>query len=211
MKRKKMAMQKLKLKVCGMRELENIQAIDALSPDFMGFIFYNESKRYIGNQQFLPQVTAKKVGVFVDESTDKVQEIAREWGLDFIQLHGNETRGYCRSLFESGLKLIKAFSIAEGFDFRTVTEYEPFIHYFLFDAKGELRGGNGVTFDWHILESYNGSRPFFLSGGIAPGNVHQLKEWSHPKLFAIDVNSGVEIAPGLKSVDKLKQLISNLK
>jgi phosphoribosylanthranilate isomerase len=200
---------KIKLKVCGMRDPENILQVAELHPDYMGFIFYSKSKRHVGdNFKIPPQLDKiiKRVGVFVNESTEKIVELALVHNLDFIQLHGNEQMSQCVELKQKKLGVIKVFSMEEGFDFLNVAPYKKVVDYFLFDTKSDRYGGTGKTFDWNLLGRYDQEIPFFLSGGLSAVNIQRAKNLVYRNLHALDVNSGVEILPGLKSIDKLKVL-----
>ncbi len=200
---------KTKLKVCGMRDPENILQVAKGHPDYMGFIFYSKSKRYVGdNFKIPPQLdkNIKRVGVFVNESTEKMLELAQIHKLDFIQLHGGEPMSQCVELKQKKLGVIKVFSIEEGFDFLNVAPYKKVVDYFLFDTKSDGYGGAGKIFDWNLLTRYDQEIPFFLSGGLSVVNIQRAKNLVYRNLHAFDVNSGVEILPGLKSIDKLKVL-----
>lgn len=201
----------VKLKICGMRDLANIAAVSALHPDYMGFIFYNGSPRFVGESFVLSELPAsiKKVGVFVNETTERMLSIAKEYSLDFIQLHGNESAEQCVELSRK-VSLIKAFSIDGDFDFKNINPFKESASYFLFDTKGKYYGGNAKTFDWTLLEKYDQQIPFFLSGGISAENVQNLELIKNLNIHAIDVNSGAEVAPGLKDVSKIKKLKSDL-
>ena len=198
----------VKLKICGMRDPANIAEVIALHPDYMGFIFYDKSPRYVGESLELPVIpqSIKKVGVFVNERTETVTRTARDYKLDFVQLHGTETPEQCETLKDEGIEVIKAFSVDENFDFNTINSFKEHVQYFLFDTKGNYFGGNAKTFDWSLLQKYDQSVPFFLSGGISPENVSTLKELGNLNIHAVDVNSGVETAPGVKDVNKIKKL-----
>ncbi len=207
-------MSSVKLKVCGMKQRENILEVATLNPDFMGFIFYANSPRYVGGAFKMPaelSPTIKRVGVFVNESTERMLELSMQHQLEFVQLHGDETPGQCRQLKEQGLKVIKAFAVDESFDFKSLPNFEPFVDYFLFDTKGAQRGGNGIPFDWRMLTNYKSDVPFLLSGGIDPVNVGKIPQINNSNLFAIDVNSGVEESPGIKSVHKLAALQAKIR
>lgn len=204
----------MKVKVCGMREPANIRQVAALQPDYMGFIFYKESKRYCEGHispELLAELPAgiQKVGVFVNEFSEVILEIAQKYKLDLIQLHGRESPGQCRVLKEAGLTIIKAFSVDDRFVFENTLLYERYCDYFLFDTRGNNYGGNGTVFDWEILKGYFSDIPYFLSGGLNLENL-QSKEFEklRPKPFAIDVNSGFELEPGLKDVEKLRRLFA---
>ncbi len=193
-----------------MRESANIRSVASTRPDFMGFIFYKKSPRYVGENFSMPDDlddNIQRVGVFVNEDVYAIVDLVSKHRLDFIQLHGDESPGYCKALKEKGIGIIKVFSMGDSFDFATTDQYKSEVDYFLFDTKGKARGGNGVTFNWSLLENYKGTIPFFLSGGIDPENVNEVFSLSHEQLFAIDVNSGIESAPGIKDISKLNLLI----
>jgi phosphoribosylanthranilate isomerase len=201
----------MKIKVCGMREQENIAALCQLPIDFIGFIFYQKSSRYVDS---LPNVeiheAIKRVGVFVNASIEDIEQKVDFFDLDFIQLHGDETAEYCQSLKNKGYQIIKAFAVDGGFDFQQIDAYEASCDFFLLDAKGASYGGNGVQFDWRVLEKYPSDKPFFLSGGIDLSSIDGIRKLDIPQLYAIDVNSKFEIKPGLKDIEKVKNLTTNI-
>ena len=193
------------VKVCGMRDAENIREVEALGIDLMGFIFWPKSSRYVSTlPSYLPEKT-KRVGVFVDEEIEVVKKNAQEYALHYIQLHGNETPDYCAQLKD--YKLIKAFNIATADDFVKTKSYETLVDYFLFDTKGKSVGGNGTKFDWSVLADYHGTTPFILSGGIGPDDAACIRNIRHPQLAGIDLNSRFEIRPALKDIAKLKAFL----
>ena len=205
----------MKVKVCGMRDPENIRQVAALQPDFMGFIFYSGSKRFVGGH-FTPELLAslpssiQKIGVFVNEQPDIIKEKVAIYKLDLVQLHGHEPPRQCQELQEAGIKVIKAFSVDDAFSFENTLVYERYCEYFLFDTRGNNYGGNGTVFDWEILKGYIADKPYFLSGGLSLENLQSLEfEKLRPKPFAVDVNSGFEQEPGLKKVAELKQLLGS--
>jgi phosphoribosylanthranilate isomerase len=206
----------IQIKVCGMRDPLNIKDIAGEMPDYLGFIFFPGSKRYVGDHPD-PEIFSslsgniKKTGVFVDENKEKIFEISSMANLNAIQLHGNETPGFCNELKESGLEVIKTFHIGPGFNFDTLKPYEKVCDFFLFDTKSELAGGSGKKFDWELLESYNIDKPFFLSGGIGPWDVGRIKSLKITNLFAVDINSGFEASPGIKDPRKVKEFIKEFK
>jgi phosphoribosylanthranilate isomerase len=209
-------MNKIKIKVCGMRDPENISGIVASLPDYLGFIFYPKSKRFVGFEplsevMYAVPESVKKVGVFVDEAPEKVLEIYRNWKLNVVQLHGHETPKYCRQIQNSGIHVFKAFSVDESFNFATLEAYSGVCDYFLFDTKGQLPGGTGQKFKWELLEKYIGNVPFFLSGGIDPDDLEVLRNFDHPRWRGIDINSGFEISPGIKNAEKVNQFINEIK
>ena len=203
-------MKKIQLKICGMKYHDNILNISSLNPDYMGFIFWEKSKRNI-ELDSIPEIpkTIKKVGVFVDASINEINSKIKQYELQIIQLHGNESVNYCKNVKKLGVSVIKAFSVNSEFNFNTIKEYVPFVDYFLFDTKGKLPGGNGITFDWKILEKYPFYKPFFLSGGIGKTEIDAIKKFLKTDVakncIAIDVNSRFETKPGLKSEIKLKK------
>lgn len=203
----------IKLKICGMKFSENILEISQLKPDFLGFIFYNKSPRnFEGEIPNLPK-EIKKVGVFVNASSEEILQKAEQHNLDFIQLHGNESPEFCYEI-QTKIPVIKAFSIDEDFDFGTLNEYQNSCDYFLFDTKGKNHGGNGITFDWSLLDNYKLDKKYFLSGGISLENAPKLLEFLKTKsaenCFAIDINSQFEIEPGLKNTAKITEFKSKL-
>lgn len=206
----------MKVKICGMREAANILAIADFNPDFLGFIFYDKSPRYVADTlstevlRGLP-ATVAKVGVFVDAPLPELLTIATQYSLDYVQLHGHETPAYCQAVRAQRLQVIKAFSVDEQFDFSTLAAYEPGCEFFLFDTKGARRGGNGRSFDWRVLANYQGPTPFLLSGGLGPANTDQLLRFHHPRLAGYDFNSLLEISPGFKNVEVIGQLLTRLR
>ncbi|MDX9882823.1 MAG: phosphoribosylanthranilate isomerase [Prolixibacteraceae bacterium] len=212
----KVRMGALKIKVCGMRDPANIAETAQAQPDFMGFIFHPESKRFAGfdaQPGILGAIneTICKVGVFVDERVGQVIEISQNWQLGAIQLHGQESPDDCRRIRKSGTPVFKAFSIDGSFDFGTLEAYRNCCDYFLFDTKGQLPGGTGQKFNWQLLGKYRLDVPFFLSGGIGPGDLESIREFHHPQLFGIDINSGFEISPGVKDVKKVHTFINEVR
>ena len=215
------------IKVCGMREPDNIRAVEALGIDMMGFIFWPKSKRYVSElPDYLP-THAKRVGVFVDEAIETVCRLAADYALDFIQLHGHESPDYIRALktpssiihhpsaiIHHPSSIIKAFSIATTNDLEQTKDYEGLVDYFLFDTKGPSVGGNGEKFDWNVLYAYDGSTPFLLSGGIGPDDAEVLTSQFSPltskKCIGIDLNSRFELSPGLKDVVALRKFLNEL-
>jgi phosphoribosylanthranilate isomerase len=196
------------IKVCGMREADNIRDVESLGIDMMGFIFWPKSSRYVSQRpDYLPK-RVKRVGVFVDEDPEKVKRLAGDYSLDYIQLHGQESPSYIFQL--RGLHVIKAFNISTAEDLIQTQPYEGLVDYFLFDAKGKSVGGNGEKFNWDVLDAYQGNTPFLLSGGIGPDDVTNVKAFHHPKCIGIDLNSRFELSPGLKDVAKLKEFMYNL-
>ena len=224
----------MKIKVCGMRDAENISELIKLEPDYIGFIFYSKSKRFVTN---FPKIEIpskiKKVGVFVNESIETVLEIVQNHQLDAVQLHGNETPEYIDELRkvichseqseesikseilrftqnDKEIELFKAFSVDDNFDFTKTEAYQKVCDYLLFDTKGKDYGGNGVKFNWQVLDNYNGETPFLLSGGISKVDAEEIKKISHSAFAGVDINSGFEIKPALKNIANIKEFKQNL-
>ena len=197
------------VKVCGMRDAENIRQLETLGIDWMGMIFWPKSKRHVSMPPvYLPQ-HVRKVGVFVDASLDAIRQHVEDYQLDIIQLHGQESTETLKAL--KPLTLIKAFNIATPEDLQKTVAYEGLADYFLFDTKGESVGGNGEKFDWSVLDSYQGETPFLLSGGIGPEDAQDVESFRHPKCIGIDLNSRFETEPGLKDITKLKQFLEAIR
>lgn len=197
------------IKTCGMRDADNIRAVSELGIDWMGFIFWAPSSRYVSEKpSFLP-TRQKRVGVFVDARIEEVRSKADEYALDLIQLHGSESPALCEWLkANSRQQLIKAFNIATQEDLEQTRPYEGLVDYFLFDTKAKMVGGNGTQFDWSVLSAYQGNTPFLLSGGIGPDDAEKVRNFHHPQLAGIDLNSRFELSPALKDIEKLKQFIT---
>lgn len=206
----------ISVKVCGMREKENIAEVLELPIDFMGFIFYPKSPRFAGDtlgvQSDLSSNRTKKVGVFVNEELSNALSIISKYALDYAQLHGDESPSYCKSIKEAGYPVIKVFSVDGATDFSETAPYEGIADFFLFDTKSPKHGGTGQKFDWNILDRYKGNTSVFLSGGLEPGDVQNIKEIAqkHPWIHGVDLNSRFELAPGLKDSKKLRTFISAL-
>jgi|TARA_B110000483_G_scaffold46940_1_gene58565 phosphoribosylanthranilate isomerase len=229
----------MKLKVCGMKYVENIQQVGALTPDYLGFIFYEKSKRNF--EGIIPELPSsiKKTGVFVNEILAIVISMVEEYRLDAVQLHGDESVEYIlelkaqlaerKELFieenkqitkkknqhfiaETAIEIIKVFGIKDTFDFDILKPYVVVVDYFLFDTKGKERGGNGTKFDWTVLKKYPFEKPFFLSGGIGLEDVVEVQKTIHSDLpiYALDVNSKFESAPGVKKIEELKEFKNSL-
>ena len=196
-----------------MRDAENIREVEALGIDLMGFIFWPKSSRYVSERPSYLPTQCKRVGVFVNENIGKVEHIAENYALDFIQLHGSESSDFIcqlRSLCGDSIAIIKAFNIATTEDLEATKPYEGIVDYFLFDAKAQLPGGNGQQFDWSELTDYVGETPFLLSGGIGPNDAKRVKAFHHAKCIGIDLNSKFEDAAALKNIQKLKTFIEQL-
>ncbi|MEO8886157.1 MAG: phosphoribosylanthranilate isomerase [Mucilaginibacter sp.] len=203
----------MKIKVCGLRDEENIKAIAALNPDYMGFICYEPSPRYVSDIPAdilagLPG-TIYKTAVFVNESKQRIDSLIKEYGFNAIQLHGNESPEFADA-FRNSVTVFKAFGLNNDFDFEQLNNYANKVDYFLFDTKTDLHGGSGKTFDWSILDNYKLNIPFFLSGGLSLDNLDEVAQISHPQFYGVDLNSKFETAPGLKDIEKLKKAFDML-
>ena len=206
---------KLKIKVCGMKQAANIAAVAELQPDYLGFIFYSKSPRFISELsaeliKYVPS-TIKTTGVFVNEDLQIVKQYILKYNLKAVQLHGLEDVNYCESLKSTGAEIIKAFGVDEHFEFEKLSSYLNVVDYFLFDTQTPAHGGSGKVFDWGLLENYKFEKPYFLSGGVDLVHSPMLKQIIDPRLYAIDVNSKFELEPGLKDVEKLKEFFKEMK
>lgn len=206
----------MKVKVCGLRESDDILALAGSGADYLGFIFFGGSPRCASyaldaeTLRLLPR-NIRKTGVFVDASPEEIRETAAQCGLDTIQLHGAETPEDCLALRED-FRVIRAFRVDEAFDFdKETSPYLDACDLLLFDAAGEMAGGNGLSFDWSWLSRYNGHLPFFLAGGIASHHAAGLLALEHPQLYGVDINSRFEIYPGKKNTELVKRFIRSLK
>ncbi|WP_396193694.1 phosphoribosylanthranilate isomerase [Flavobacterium sp.] len=204
-----------KIKICGMKHPENILEIAALQPDYLGFIFYAKSPRYVENEIPTLDQSIQKVGVFVNATLEEIMEKVTTHVLNLVQLHGEESPEFCSSLQQKKLKVIKSFNIDNLFNFNILNKYFNSCDHFLFDTKGTNYGGNGTTFDWRILEKYSLDKPYLLSGGIGPDNITDLKDFFQKdyakQCIAIDSNSQFEIEPGLKNPETIKTFMQNFK
>ena len=206
----------MQIKICGLRDPENIREIAALQPDFMGFIFYPNSPRFAsqldaGSLTSLP-TSIKKTGVFVNENLENILTAISKYNLDAVQLHGADNKKLCRKIRqEAKTMVIKVFPIMDASNFRVTGDYEDVADFFLFDTKTDLYGGSGQKFNWNILQEYTGNKSFLLSGGIGADDVKALRAIEHPLLAGVDLNSKFELKPGLKNVALLKQFIDELK
>lgn len=219
------------IKVCGMRDAENIREVSALGVDIMGFIFYPKSPRYVAQiptfAGIIPDVSEaslskaqpyfKKVGVFVDDMPQNIITRVYNYNLDYIQLHGEETVTMIDNLratidpdIHKGIKFIKAISVSSADDVKKYKEYEGHVELFLFDTKCKMVGGSGDKFDWNVLNGYDGDTPFILSGGIGPDDVERIKAFKNPKCVGIDLNSCFETSPAMKDIEKLRTFISEI-
>lgn len=221
------------IKVCGMRDAQNIREVMTLGVDMIGMIFWPKSPRFVpmvrSRAGIIPDKASssltgieakqvKRVGVFVDAMPQEIITCAYNYHLDYIQLHGSESPVMIDNLRRTlvpdivpDIKIIKALSIREADDVKRWREYEGHADMLLFDTKCKCVGGSGEQFDWSVLETYDGSIPFLLSGGIGPDDAERVKAFRHPRLAGIDLNSRFEIEPALKDVAKLENFINEIR
>ena len=210
----------MKLKVCGLTKMDQIQELVSLNTDFLGFIFYEKSPRFVLNHLSLEEISEinhqGKVGVFVNESIEKIAEITEKAKLSFIQLHGDEDEKFIlqlRQILGNIIKIIKVIRIGnQSFDElqKTINQQPSTVNYLLFDTDSKAFGGTGKTFDWQILNEIEIPIPYFLSGGISLENIHQLSTINHQPL-ALDINSKFETEPGIKNLEKIKNFTQIVK
>ena len=205
-------------KVCGITQLKQLQQLDGLDIDFAGLIFYKDSPRYVGDKIAKEDLKnsdfdLKKVGVFVNADYDEIMQVVEDYGLDVVQLHGDESPELCEELSEE-VEVIKAFKVSDSkvsID-EMVADYDEVCDYYLFDtASSELEGGTGKQFDWKLLSKAKIEKPFFLSGGIGVADVARVKAFKHPDYYAVDINSKVEKEPGVKDMGLVLQFRQGLK
>ncbi len=204
----------MKIKVCGMLYPENLEQVCALEPDFVGYIFYCGSKRFVGETPdpalfHIPGPGIRKVGVFVNETIAFVRRAYESNRLQMVQLHGGESPAYCSTLSRAGIPVVKVLS-AET-DMAGLEEYREQVHYFLFDTPGQGYGGTGRKFDWDQLKRIPATTPFLLGGGIGPVDDRAILELDHDGLIGVDLNSRFELSPGLKDVKMLKEFIEKIR
>lgn len=209
-----------KLKVCGLTQLNQIRELVALKIDFLGFIFYAKSPRYVLNHLSLEQISKihhhGKVGVFVNESVERIVDISEKANLNLIQLHGDENEDFINDLKQKlnpKIEIIKVIRIGNQYPNelqKAINQQPKSISYFLFDTDSKTFGGTGKIFDWDILNEIEIPLPYFLSGGISLENIHQLSTIDQ-QFFALDVNSKFELEAGIKDLEKIKELISLVK
>ena len=203
------------IKVCGLKEPCNIQAVAKLGPDLLGFIFYPESKRFVSDipQTVLAKLSIPKVAVTVNMEIAEVLKMIARYDFEYVQLSGDENLNYVKALKEKapGLKLIKSFDGSCLKDSNYLA-YEEMLSYYLFDNKQGAYGGTGKSFVWDSLVDYAGSKPYLLSGGIAPKMLDEVNEFlkAQPLCAGVDLNSGFEVSPGLKDVERLKYFMEKL-
>ena len=225
------------VKVCGMREPENIRDVAALGVDWIGFIFYPKSPRYVSQIRsragIIPdysvfmkheELSSKELSSKELSSKEMMRQVKRivtravNYELDIIQLHGSESvimidnlRSTLAPSIRKGIKFMKALSISTAEDILRYKEYEGHVDYFIFDTQTPLVGGSGNHFDWNMLDAYDGNTPFILSGGVGPDDAERVLSIRHPMFAGIDLNSQFETAPAVKNVDALKAFLAKIR
>lgn len=222
----------MKVKVCGMRDGDNIRQVSEIGIDYIGMIFWEKSPRNVTmtptHAGIIPDTTQlvtdketpssyQRVGVFVDEMAQNIITRVVNFKLDVIQLHGHEEPTLIRNLrstidpdLRRGIQIWKAISIMDRNSVAIYKQYEDCVDAFVFDTKCTCVGGSGKQFDWSVLDGYDGEKPFLLSGGIGPDDAARIRDFKHPKMMGIDLNSRFEIEPGIKNVELLKQFLTQL-
>jgi phosphoribosylanthranilate isomerase len=204
----------MKIKVCGLKYTDNIEAVSALDPDYVGFVCYGPSPRYAGelDAETINSVPRSviKTAVFVNDDRETISALIDKYGFDAIQFHGNEDAEFC-AYFKDKVTVIKAFGVNEGFDFDILDDFAGSVDLFLFDTKTNIHGGSGKSFDWSLLNKYQLDIPFFLSGGLSLENLDEVKNIRHPQFYGVDLNSKFETAPGLKDIGKLEKAFDIIK
>jgi phosphoribosylanthranilate isomerase len=206
----------MKIKICGLKYWDNLLEITQEKPDYIGLIFYAKSPRFVSfdntsiDWKQIPS-EIKKIGVFVNESLENVHQIHKNYQLDYVQLHGDESPEYCKNISIHGIKIIKAFGVDSNFDFKKLNSYTQNCEYFLFDTAHANYGGTGQRFDWSILNNYDLEIPFFLSGGIGMDSILSALNFKHSQLIGIDLNSKLELEPGIKNKTTVKKILQQIK
>jgi phosphoribosylanthranilate isomerase len=205
----------MKIKVCGITSLEQMQQLQQMGIDYCGMIFYEGSRRFAGPKldalrSEIRVASIEKVGVFVNADYDTIIKAVKDYGLTAVQLHGDETDEFCLELRDQ-VQVIKVFRMADQDDIdKLVAPFQNVSHYFLFDTDTKAYGGSGKQFDWSVLENAKINKPFFLSGGIGPDDIAKVKAFHHPYLYAVDVNSCFETAPGIKDMQRVQEFANTL-
>ncbi|AJH13427.1 phosphoribosylanthranilate isomerase [Myroides profundi] len=204
-----------KIKICGMFDIDNINSVGQEHIDMMGFIFYPKSKRYVSTDinkavDNLPH-PIQKVGVFVNATREEITQRIKHYKLDYIQLHGNESPEDCAYHKEQGIKVIKAFSIGVKEDFSQIEQYESYCDLFVFDTPTPEYGGSGLSFDWDVLQHYQGSTPYLLSGGLGLHNIQSALLLRDDRLAGFDLNSKLENDQHHKEITLVRKLVKEIR
>ena len=206
------------IKVCGMRDAQNIRDVEALGVDILGFIFWPGSKRYVSARPDYLPVKAERAGVFVNASPEEVVQKVKEYGLHYVQLHGDEDLSYVTNLqkllsssVDNMPRIVRAIQVASRSKVLKAMMWDGFVDGILFEAPTTGYGGSGISFDWSLLSSYRGNTPFFITGGIGPQSLDALLEFEHPQWIGVDLNSRFESSPALKDIALLRPFVETLK
>lgn len=206
------------IKVCGMRDAQNIRDVEALGVDILGFIFWPGSKRYVSARPDYLPVKAQRAGVFVNASPDEVVQKVKEYGLHYVQLHGDEDLSYVTNLqklltasVDNMPRIVRAIQVASRSKVLKAMMWDGFVDGILFEAPTTGYGGSGISFDWSLLSSYRGNTPFFITGGIGPQSLEALLEFEHPQWIGVDLNSRFESSPAFKDIALLRPFVEALK
>ena len=199
-----------------MRDRENIRLMRELLPDFIGFIFFPGSRRFVGidpdSEIFtITGQNIQKVGVFVNEDAKSVLENSVRYKLDLVQLHGNESPAYCAEMKEKGVRVIKAINPYKDLNHELILKYSGSVEYFLIDNPSEKYGGSGKKFNWEIIKDFDFPAPFMLSGGIGPEDTERILSFSHERFHGVDINSRFEKSAGIKEIEKVKEFIDTIR
>ncbi|HEX8514720.1 MAG TPA: phosphoribosylanthranilate isomerase [Bacteroidia bacterium] len=200
----------MKLKICGLKYSDNIRQVAQLDPDYLGFIFHRGSKRFVGDDFVMPEIPVgiKRCGVFADTSVEQILIAVEKHKLDLVQLHGNESPGFCKEV-SALIPVIKAFGADDNFNVNAITPYEPYCSYFLFDNYSDVYGGAAKPFNWNVLLNYKGNIPFFVGGGMDLPAYRKLLDLGI-KVYGIDVSNKIEIKPGYKDIIKVIRIKNNI-
>ena len=200
----------MKVKVCGLNNQSSISELNKIGIDFMGFIFFNKSPRFINEDLILSDISKYKVGVFVNENFETIINCIKKYKLSHVQLHGDEEPSFCKKLTEL-VKVIKAFRVSNNYEIRYTDSYLECCDYFLFDTESDTFGGSGKKFDWEIIRGFT-NKKFILSGGIDMNSIEKIKKIKKENkcLVAVDINSKFELSPGTKDIQKIKTFLKNL-
>jgi phosphoribosylanthranilate isomerase len=208
----------MRVKVCGMTQIDQVEKLADSGVAFAGFIFYPKSPRYVFKNMTTTQIrrenNVNKVGVFVNSPVEEVLHMVDECRLHMVQLHGDETPKYCEKIADY-VSVVKAFRLSDNDSVEwMIRPFMDVCDMFMFDTMGAGYGGTGKKFDWNLLKGQTIGKPFFLSGGIEPGDEEKLKLFTEEPvakaLFAIDINSRFEITPGIKDMSRVKDFAGKL-
>jgi phosphoribosylanthranilate isomerase len=207
------------IKVCGITSVEQLKDLQLIGVDYAGLIFYPLSPRFVGKHKMQAsetneqQISIRKIGVFVNQQEDDLLKLVDDWGIEMVQLHGEETPDYCERISKQ-VKVIKAFRVGTVDDIELmVSPYRDVVDYFLFDTMGEKYGGTGKQFDWNLVSNKALGKPYFLSGGIGADMDKELNDFASTQkdLYAVDVNSKFEVSPGIKNMGLIRKFVDSLK